>query len=68
MECFGLCILWGVDVEYHGVWCVYLLFGTGEVGVLLSVGIFFKLLGHCFVNGVIVVGAKFVHVYFLFTG
>jgi hypothetical protein len=43
---------------------VFVLLGTGEVGVLLSVGILFKLLVHCFVNGV---NAKFVHVYFLFT-
>jgi hypothetical protein len=46
---------------------VFVLLGTGEVGVLLSVGIFLKLLVRFFVNGVIVVNAKFVHVYFLFT-
>jgi hypothetical protein len=47
--------------------CLSVLLGTGEVDVLLSVGILFKLFVHCFVNGVIVVNAKFVHVYFLFT-
>jgi hypothetical protein len=45
---------------------VFVLLGTGEVGVLLSVGIFLKLLVHSFVNGVIVVNAKFVHVCFPF--
>jgi hypothetical protein len=47
--------------------CLSVLLGTGVVGVLLSVGILFKLLVHCFVKGVVVVNDKFVHMYFLFT-
>jgi hypothetical protein len=37
---------------------VSVVLGTGEVGVLLSVGILFKLLVYCFINGVIVIDAK----------
>jgi hypothetical protein len=43
-----------------------IILGTDEVGVLLSVGIFPKLLVYCFINGVIVINAKLVHVYILF--
>jgi hypothetical protein len=51
-----------------GTACLSVVLGTDEVGVLLSVGIFPKLLVYCFINGVIVINAKLVHMYILFAG
>jgi hypothetical protein len=50
-----------------GMACLSVIMGTGEVGVLLSVRILLKSLVHCFINGVIVVNAKLVHVLILFS-
>jgi hypothetical protein len=36
--------------------------------VLLSMGVILKSLVYCFMNGVVVISAKFVHVYILFAG
>jgi hypothetical protein len=50
-----------------GITCC-LIFGTGDVCVVLSVGILPELLVYCFINGVVLFHAKFVHMCILFAG
>jgi hypothetical protein len=47
-----------------GTPCLSIIFGTGGVCVLLSVGILPKLLVYWFINGGVLFNAKFVHVFF----